>query len=535
MSTIINADTSLRNNPAAAQTANAPVTVAPEADPCTIVIFGASGDLARRKLIPALFNLACLSDSSSSSGTTTQCARNSFNVIGVGRTEISDDEFRQSMHEAMRSAKDVAEYTEERWQNFAERLFYMIGDPNNDGSHEEIAAKIDELAVERGASRNCLFYLSTPPSATRAIIEGLGRAGLNDESQGWRRVIIEKPFGRDLETARELNRFIGTVFKEHQTYRIDHYLGKETVQNMLVFRFANSLFEPIWNRNYIDYIEITAAEILGIEGRAGYYEEAGALRDMVANHLLQLLCLAAMEPPVAFDADAVREQKVQVLRAMHPMTDQEIKQQTVRAQYTTGAVERQVAASYKEEKDVNPNSKIETYVAIDFRIDNWRWAGVPFYVRTGKRLARHVTEVRVHLKRTPQALFGGSKRGEVAPNVIIIRIQPDEGIAINFIAKQPGTEMATSIVRMDFRYGEGFGTRSPAAYETLLLDAIQGDATLFTRADEVEAAWRLITPIEEAWARNVVPVETYPAGSNGPVAADVMLARNGHKWRTLDV
>ncbi len=528
MSTIINADAHLQDTPLAVHSPVPTPVVLPEADPCTVVIFGASGDLARRKLIPALFNLACVGD--------TQCRRNHFHVIGVGRTEMSDDEFRLSMHQAIQGegAKDTADYTEERWKGFAERLFYIVGDPNNDGSHEELAEKIDLLAVENGASRNCLFYLSTPPSVTHSIIEGLGHAGLNNEDEGWRRVIVEKPFGRDLQSARDLNRFIATVFKEHQTYRIDHYLGKETVQNLLVFRFGNSLFEPIWNRNYIDRVEITAAEMLGIENRAGYYEEAGALRDMVANHLLQLLCLTAMDPPVAFDADSVREEKVQVLRAMCPMTPDEIKRHTVRGQYATGESGDKKLASYREEKGVKPDSEIETYAAIDFRINNWRWAGVPFYVRTGKRLARHVTEVRVHLKSTPQALFSGERRGEIAPNIIIIRIQPDEGIAINFVAKQPGTEMRTSTVQMDFRYEQGFGTRSPAAYETLLLDAMQGDATLFPRADEVEAAWALITPIEEAWASGAVPISFYPANSDGPDASDAMLERNHHEWRKFN-
>ncbi|MCP9492820.1 MAG: glucose-6-phosphate dehydrogenase [Pyrinomonadaceae bacterium MAG19_C2-C3] len=525
MSTTINADTSISDVSPAIANAAANVAALPEADPCTVVIFGASGDLAKRKLLPALFNLACAGS--------LQCKRNQFTILGIGRTPMSDEAFRDAMHEFMLTAKDVADFTEEGWKEFANRIHYMVGDPNDNGSHEELANQLEALANEKGASRNCLFYLSTPPSATAAIIKGLGSAGLNEETDGWRRVIIEKPFGRDLTSARELNAVVGSVFQEHQTYRIDHYLGKETVQNILVFRFGNSLFEPIWNRNYIDHVEITAAEVLGIENRAGYYEESGALRDMVANHLLQLVTLTAMEPPVAFDADSVREEKVQVLRSMRPMTPDEIKQRTVRAQYSNGEKKSEQLASYLEEKGVKSDSKTETYAAVKFMIDNWRWGGVPFYVRTGKRLASHITEIRVHMKRTPQALFSGDEH-DIAPNVIIMQIQPDEGISVNFVAKRPGTEMHASTVQMNFRYAQGFGTRSPAAYETLLLDAMQGDATLFTRADEVEYAWRLITPIEEAWASDSFPLAHYAANSAGPAESNSMLAREGHEWHDLE-
>jgi len=366
------------------------------------------------------------------------------------------------------------------------------------------------------------------------IVKHLGDAGLANEDGHWSRVIIEKPFGRDLESAKALNATVAEVFKESQIYRIDHYLGKDTVQNILVFRFGNSMFEPIWNRNYVDYVEITAAESLGVGSRAGYYEGAGALRDMVANHLLQLLTLTAMEPPVAFDADNVREEKVQVLRSIRRLKPEQIAERTVRAQYGPGVVDGEKVKGYKEEEGVAPGSTTETFAAIEFHVSNWRWSGVPFYVRTGKRLARHLTEIAVHLKRTPQALFARTPTEEIEPNVIVLRIQPNEGITVTFGAKRPGFEMVASTVHMDFCYQTGFGVESPDAYEMLLLDVMRGDATLFTRSDEVEAQWRLITPIEEAWAsQGVKELPVYPAGSDGPTEADDLTIGNGHRWRRL--
>jgi glucose-6-phosphate 1-dehydrogenase len=387
---------------------------------------------------------------------------------------------------------------------------------------------------EEDASANHIFYLATPPSLALAIVNGLNAVGLAAEQQGWSRIVFEKPFGHDLDSARALNAMIAQVFAEHQVYRIDHYLGKEAAQNILVFRFGNSLFEPVWTRNCVDYVEITAAETQGVGTRAGYYEEAGALRDMVANHLLQLLTLTAMEPPVEFDADAVRDEKVRVLRSIHPMTPEEVAERAVRGQYGAGEINGKRVPAYRDESGVAPGSVTETYAAVEFRIDNWRWSGVPFYVRTGKRLARSVTEIAIHFKRTPQALFARTPEDLIEPNIIVLRIQPDEGIVVTFGAKRPGAEMHTGTVRMDFCYQKAFGVRLPAAYETLLLDVMLGDATLFIRRDEVEAQWRLITPIEAAWAGGEPPdFPNYAAGSDGPRAADELLARNGHRWSPL--
>jgi glucose-6-phosphate 1-dehydrogenase len=517
-------------NLAAPHSSELPRAPLPRVDPCTIIIFGASGDLARRKLLPALFNLACEG-----------CTGPEFKVLGVGRTEMTDAEFQNQMHEAVATASDTRDFTEERWTQFAPRLSYIIGDPNEDGIHDEIAARLEK--INAGSPRqNRLFYLSTPPSVAKQIIEGLGAAGLTNEDHGWSRVVVEKPFGRDLKSAQDLNETVGRVFSEHQVYRIDHFLGKETVQNLLVFRFGNALFEPIWNRNYVDFVEITAAETLGVGSRAAFYEETGALRDMIANHLLQVLSLTAMEPPIAFDANAVREKKVELLRSIQPMTGAEVRQRTVRAQYTSGRIDNKLVPGYRDEEKVARESQVETFAAVQFQIDNWRWAGVPFYVRTGKRLGSKLTEIAVHLKRTPQALFahpredGSDGVHDVEPNVIVVQIQPREAIRISFAAKLPGLEMELGTVDLAFDYESVFHRLSTDAYETLLLDVMQGDATLFTRRDEVEAQWRLITPIEEAWASaaDSPALAFYAAGSNGPAEAEALLQRAGHAWRPLD-
>ena len=495
----------------------------PKADPCTLVIFGATGDLTRRKLIPALYDLACVG-----------CMAPRFDILGLGRKPLSDDEFRKGLEESASKSKDARNFSSEGWNDFSRRITYFRADTNAPDSYRELANRLQEMQ-SKGASPNLLFYVATPASLFPEIVKGLGDAGLNRNEKGWTRIVVEKPFGHDLTSAKELNRILVSVFPEESIYRIDHYLGKETVQNILVFRFGNLLFEPVWNRNYIDYVEITAAETLGVEQRGPFYEETGALRDMVANHMLQLLSLTAMEPPVAFDADSVRNKKVELLSAIRPMTADEVVERTVRGQYTSGQVDAKAVSGYRQEQGVAPDSETETFAAVQFFIDNWRWAGVPFFVRTGKRLTRNLTEIAVHFKRTPQQLFANEHENEVERNVVAFRIQPNEGIAVDFAAKRPGTEMHTANVQLNFRYREAFGTKTPVAYETLLLDAMRGDATLFTRRDEAEAEWRLITPIEEAWrVARVNRVSTYSAGSSGPEAAEMLLARYGWHWRTLD-
>jgi len=494
----------------------------PKADSCILVIFGASGDLTKRKLIPALYDLACAG-----------CMATGFEVLGVARSEMSDGEFRDAMYQFTSKSRDARGFNDSCWQGLASRLHYMTGDISDPGAYLKLADKLAEM-TKAGSSPNYLFYVSTSASLAPPIIRGLGSVGLNKPEKGWSRIILEKPFGRDLETARELNRVVSEVFEEKFVYRIDHYLGKETVQNLLVFRFGNSIFEPVWNRNYIEFVEITAAEPLGVEQRAAFYEETGALRDMVANHLLQLLTLTAMEPPVAFDADSVREQKVQVLRSIRPMTLEEVARRTVRGQYGAGAIGGQPVPGYRDESGVSKKSVTETFAAVEFYIDNWRWAGVPFFIRAGKRMPRQVTEIRVHFKRTPQALFARTPDEQIEHNIVTMRIQPNEGIAMRFAAKRPGTQMKTISVQMNFLYSEAFGGDTPVAYETLLLDAMKGDATLFTRRDEVEAEWRIITPIEEAWAELPAPsFPNYSAGSEGPAEAHLLISGDHRHWHSL--
>jgi glucose-6-phosphate 1-dehydrogenase len=494
----------------------------PTGDSCLLVIFGASGDLTRRKLIPGLYNLACVG-----------CMNPKFEVLGIGRTPMTSEQFRAKMRESASKSSDARDFNASQWAEFEKRLHYFVGDLNDDNFYPRLGEQLGEMGKSAGIP-NHLFYVSTPASVAAPVVKGLERAGLNHNAHGWARIVLEKPFGRDLKSAQELNGILHQVFDEKDIFRIDHYLGKETVQNILVFRFGNSIFEPVWNRNYIDYVEITAAETVGVEGRAAFYEETGALRDMVANHMLQLLALTAMEPPIEFEADAVREQKVQALKSIQPMTVEEVAKRTVRGQYGPGEIGGKRVPGYREEPDVKPDSTTETYASVELYVNNWRWAGVPFFIRTGKRLPKQASEVRVHFKRTPQALFSATPYEQLGPNVITLRIQPNDGIGIAFDAKRPGAHMSSLTVEANFSYEAAFGSKGPPAYETLLLDSMRGEATLFTRHDEVEAEWRIITPIEEAWAKLPPPkFPNYAAGSEGPVDADALISGNHRAWRRL--
>jgi len=486
---------------------------------CAMIIFGASGDLTRRKLVPALWALYA-----------SRTLPEPFVVLGVSRTEMTDEEFRTRMREAVSEFARVQPPSEVVWNRFASSLFYFAGDPTDRGMYPRLAERLVELEGRRGGPRNRLFYCATPPSLYDDIVENLGASGLAAEEGGWTRVVIEKPFGRDLETARALNAQLGRVFREEQIYRIDHYLGKETVQNILVFRFANEMFEPIWNRNHVAEVQITVAETIGVEARGAYYEEAGALRDMMQNHLLQLLCLIAMEPPVTFDAEPVREEKNKVMRALRPIDRARVAENALRAQYSAGFAENRAVVGYTQEKGVARDSRTETFAVLKLSIDNWRWAGVPFYLRTGKRMERRESEIAIRFHRTPHMIFRRSPEG-VPPNVLVIRIQPDEGIALTVVAKTPGPDLKLGPVTLDFHYGEVFGGQPPEAYERLLLDAIHGDATLYARGDWVEQAWAVLAPVLEAWEREPGPLPSYEAGTWGPPEADAFIKRDGASRR----
>jgi glucose-6-phosphate 1-dehydrogenase len=493
-------------------------------DPSAFVLFGATGDLAHRKVVPALFQLW-----------RTNLLPHEFCLVAIGRRPYTDETFRGGLRASLDQFSRVLPIEDSVWDAFASRITYHRGTFGDPLLYEGLAARLDALDAERGTQGNRLYYLATQPSAFAEIIAGLGHVGLDHEQHGagWRRIVIEKPFGRDLTSAIRLNREVGKVFRESQVYRIDHYLGKETVRNILVFRFGNGIFEPIWHRRYVDHVQITVAESIGVETRGSFYEEAGASRDFLQNHLMQLLALVAMEPPATFDADALRDEKVKVLRAMEPMAPRDVAANVVRGQYGPGWVAGEPVAGYREEPEVDPESETETYVAARLFIDDWRWAGVPFYLRAGKRLPKRATEIAVRFKEVPHALFKESNADPEA-NLLALRIQPDEGILLRFAAKVPGLGLDVRSVNMDFTYGSAFSVDSPDAYETLILDALLGDAALYTRADEVEKAWGIVTPIIEAWADAPPPdFPDYEAGSWGPAAADALLGRDRRRWRRI--
>jgi glucose-6-phosphate 1-dehydrogenase len=488
-------------------------------EPFSLVIFGASGDLAYRKLIPALWSLYAA-----------RTLPEPFVIIGTARTELSDEAFRDKMKDGVKQFARLKVPNDNVWSRFAASLVYVAGDPTGPDLYARLRQVLDEVEQRRGGPRNRLYYLSTPPSLYDDITMQLGKAGLAAEEGGWTRIIIEKPFGHDLRSAQELNELVTSVFREDQLYRIDHYLGKETVQNILALRFANGIFEPLWNRNHVAEVQLTVAEAVGVEGRGGYYEESGALRDMIQNHLLQVMCLVAMEPPVTFDAQAVRDEKSKVMQAVRPIDPARVDGFALRAQYGAGFLGNRQVPGYRQEKGVKPDSTTETYAALRLQIDNWRWAGVPFYLQTGKRMARRVSEVVIRFHRTPHMIF---RRGDinVDPNLLVIRLQPDEGISLIVEAKEPGPDLKISPVTLDFKYHEVFGGEPPEAYERLLLDAIHGDPTLYSRGDWIEQAWRLTQPVLEHWATTPGPLPQYEAGSWGPTEADAFIARDGGHWR----
>ncbi len=501
-------------------------------DPCSLVIFGVTGDLTHRKLIPALYDLGCHG-----------VLPFATTLVGYGRQVLTDDQFRDLMRKAIDDHYGAEVVDGSLCERILQTPRYIQGQFDDAEGYRRLGAALDELD-RRGGRGNRMFYLATPPSQFESIIRQLGQAGLaragacdadhaQGEPAGWTRIVIEKPFGRDLETARHLDAVIAEVFDERQVYRIDHYLAKETVQNLLVLRFANGIFEPVWNRRYVDFVEITAAETLGVEHRGPYYEEAGALRDMITPHLIQLFSLVAMEPPVAFDADAVRDEKLKVLRAVRTIPREMVARHAVRAQYVQGIVDGQEVAAYRGEERVAPESHTETYAALKLLVDNWRWQGVPFYLRTGKRLARRVTEIAIHFKRPPVLLFrDAAAGGGLQPNVLVLRVQPDEGFSLNIESKRPGHAISLQPVAMDYAYGTTLHELPFTAYETVLVDAMEGDMTLFTRGDQAEEAWRIVGPVLDEWAaRTDHDLPIYESGGWGPEAADALIANDGHAWR----
>ena len=512
---------------------SAPTQVHDRADPCTMVIFGALGDLSRRKLFPAIYQLM-----------KEHLVDEDFRVLGVGRDDsATDDSFRSAMRKALTDSDEVKGVDEQLWQDLCRRLFFVSADLTQPDGYAAIGKRLEE--VEKGRKKescNRLFYLAVPPSIFESIVKNLSHSGLaprsrTPEDRPWTRVVIEEPFGRSLENAVELNDLVLGLFAEHQTYRIDHYLGKETVQNVLVLRFANSIFEPIWNRQWIHHVQITAAETVGVEERGKYYEEAGVVRDMFQNHLLQLVSLTAMEPPAQMSANSVRDEKVKVLKSIRPLDPDSIAKNAVRAQYTAGKSGGKSVRGYTEETDVAPDSTVPTFAAARFFIDNWRWNGVPFYLRSGKRLKSRVSEIAVQFRAPPHLMFGMDDSA-MRPNTLVMRVQPNEGVSLNFEVKVPGAAVALTSnieiapVDMEFDYTQAFGEVTAPAYETLLLDVMIGEATLFTRSDEVEAAWRVVDPLIRYWEGHTPKrMPTYAAGSWGPREADELIEEDGVEWR----
>ena len=509
-----------------AETKSESIEAAHVGPPCVLVIFGAAGDLTKRKLIPSLYNLK-----------QSNLLPDDFAVIGVARAVMNQEEFRRRLSDDMTHfATDQVEAKE--WEWLQERLYYLSGDFNDDQTFTQLKELLVKIDAERNTQSNYCFYLATAPDYFAPVVQKLGSVGLTEQAEGhWRRVVIEKPFGRDLSSAQKLNSDLSEVLNENQIFRIDHYLGKETVQNILVFRFGNGIFEPIWNRRYIDSIQITAAEKVGVEQRGGYYETAGALRDMVPNHLLQLVTLTAMEPPVSFKANAVRDEQTKILHAIQCPSSEEAGQRTVRGQYDAGTIDGQPVPAYRQEANVAPDSNVETFVALKLLIDNWRWADVPFYLRTGKRLAARDTEIAIKFRRAPFVLFRDTPVDRLSSNSLVLHIQPDEGITVRFGAKLPGPVLKIGAVDMNFDYEEYFGKTPSTGYERLLHDCMVGDATLFQRADQVEAAWSVVAPIQAAWsAAEPPPLAIYKAGTWGPGEADELLARDEREWEeTRDI
>lgn len=486
--------------------------------PSILVIFGGTGDLTARKLMPALYDLA-----------RQRLLPAAFAVVGTGRGELSDEAYRAELHSSVAAHSRTRPLNEDVWASFSEHVHYVA--TGGDAGYAALRDRLEWLDRDLGTGGNRLFYLATPPAAYVPIVRAVGRHDLARTGGGWSRVVIEKPFGQDLASAVTLSETVHDVFHEDEVFRIDHYLGKETVQNILVLRFANAIFEPIWNRQYVDHVQITVAESLGVEERAEYYDRSGAMRDVVQNHLLQLLALVAMEPPVTFEANAVRDEKVKVLRAVRPIGADEVAERAVRGQYAAGYIEGGAVSGYADLAEVARSSPTETFVALKLFVDNWRWEGTPFYLRTGKRLPKRATEIAVQFRVAPHQLFSQESREGLEPNALVLRIQPDEGISLKFGAKVPVQGYRIRSVNMDFVYGASFMVDAPDAYETLILDALRGDATLFTRRDEIEEQWRLVDPIIESWRSGQLDLPDYAAGTWGPTEADLLIRRDGREWR----